>query len=350
MIVKMCELFGISANKPVSVRFLWRGIVKRGLKHRDGWGVAFYPDGKAVCLIKEPASSISSPMAEFLKSHDFIRSRVLISHVRTASKGEVAYRNTHPFVRELFGKEWCFAHNGTLLGELPASTFYKPVGETDSEKAFCLIMDRLKKLGPEADVEDEISLVEDSTLELSERAGKEGGFNFLMSDGMKLYAFWSGYNELHYVVRAPPHMRKVSIVDDDFKVDLGEIKGRDEVATIIATRPLTDESWIRFPCRKLLVFENGLIRLRESEWKILDFVRHSPHRVSLRETYVEFKVSIGEAEEALKKLMVLGLIRQDRRDTVRPSHPDATFFTEHNIRGTIDSMLRVHRSVFKERS
>jgi predicted glutamine amidotransferase len=56
----------------VSVRFLWRGIVKSGLNQRDGWGLAFYPDGRAVCLIKEPVPSASSPMAEFLKSHDFV--------------------------------------------------------------------------------------------------------------------------------------------------------------------------------------------------------------------------------------------------------------------------------------
>jgi glutamine amidotransferase len=149
----------------------------------------------------------------------------------------IAHRNTHPFVRELFGRELCFAHNGTVLSSLPEMTFYMPVGETDSERAFCTIMDRLRPLGPEAGVEDENRVIEGSALELS----KAGGFNSLMSDGKRLYAFWSGYNELHYAIRAPPHARRVSMIDEDFKVDLGEIKGRDEVATIIATHSLTDE-------------------------------------------------------------------------------------------------------------
>mgnify|MGYP001144069461 CR=1 FL=1 len=99
-------------------------------------------------------------------------------------------------------------------------------------------MDRLRRLGPEPSVDDEIRVIKSSALELSDT----GGFNFLMSDGERLYAFLSGYNELHYVVRAPPHTRRVFMVDEDFRVNLSEVKGKDEVATIIATRPLTDES------------------------------------------------------------------------------------------------------------
>lgn len=136
----MCELFGFSANKPVSIGFTWRGFISRGRVHRDGWGVVFYPDGRSAYLVMELRPSVYSSMASFLRAKDVVRSRIVISHVRWASKGEVAYRNTHPFVRELFGKEWSFAHNGTL-NSLPRPKFYEPVGETDSERAFCIIME-----------------------------------------------------------------------------------------------------------------------------------------------------------------------------------------------------------------
>lgn len=232
-----------------------------------------------------------------------------------------------------------------MVLSIPSSlAFYRPVGETDSENAFCLIMDRLRKLGPNPSVDDETRVIESSALELSDT----GGFNFLMSDGKRLYAFWSGYNELHYAVRAPPHTRKVSMVDEDFRVNLSEIKGKDEVATIIATRPLTDEPWVPFPNRKLLVFEKGLLKLEELEWRILALVRNSPRRVALREASVELRISVGEAAEAMRRLMVLGLVRQDSRDTVRSSHPDATFYTEPDAREAIDSMLRALPLCFKD--
>jgi len=91
-------------------------------------------------------------MASFLKRSDFVKGKIIISHVRWASKGDVAYHNTHPFVRELFGREWIFAHNGTIIRELPNPRFYEPIGETDSEKAFCIILDHLKDLGKDADI------------------------------------------------------------------------------------------------------------------------------------------------------------------------------------------------------
>jgi glutamine amidotransferase len=125
----MCELFGLTCNKPVGVGFTWRGFLARGFEHKNGWGVAFYPDGFSACVIKEPKPSTDSPMAKFLKSANIVRSRIVISHVRTASRGGVAYYNTHPFVRELFGREWVFAHNGTITGEMPKPRFYEPIGE-----------------------------------------------------------------------------------------------------------------------------------------------------------------------------------------------------------------------------
>ena len=83
----MCELFGLTCNKLVRISFTWRGFMSRGLKHRDGWGVAFYPDSLSACIIKEPRPSINSLMAQFLKSANIIQSKIVISHVRTAIGG-----------------------------------------------------------------------------------------------------------------------------------------------------------------------------------------------------------------------------------------------------------------------
>jgi len=332
----LCELFGVSANVPVSIRFMWRGIVRRGLIHRDGWGVAFYPDGRAASIIKEPRPSPESPIASFLQRQDFVRSKIIISHVRRKSKGEHSHRNTHPFRRELFGREWCFAHNGTILGDLPKPRFYAPIGETDSERAFCIIMDRLRELGEGAGLEAVYRVIERSAQEFSSL----GGFNFLMSDGERLYAFWSGHSQLHYVVRAPPHERRVSLIDEDFEVDLSEIKGPEEVATLIATKPLTNERWIRFPQRRLLIFEDGILKLDKLSWKIIKFIRQQPRRVSIRRISEELGAETEEIAKRIGKLRCLNIVRQDRRDVVEPEHPEATYFTEPRAREAIDAMLR----------
>jgi glutamine amidotransferase len=53
--------------------------------------------------------------------------------------------NTQPFVRELWGRAHVFAHNGHLgEGIVPDNMRHRfmPIGETDSEAAFCVLMER----------------------------------------------------------------------------------------------------------------------------------------------------------------------------------------------------------------
>jgi len=333
----MCELFGLTCNKLVRISFTWRGFISRGLKHRDGWGVAFYPDSLSACIIKEPRPSIDSLIAQFLRSANIIQSKIVISHVRTASRGDVAYRNTHPFVRELFGREWVFAHNGTIIREMPRPSFYDPVGETDSERAFCWILGRLRMLGRNAELCRKARLIEKEARRLS---GLSDKFNFLMSDGECLFAFRSETGRLYYTVRAPPHEAMVKLADEDFEVDLSDIKGEDEVATIIATEELTiGESWISLPSNKLLIFKDGLPYLSKTQLDILKYVRTSPHRVSIRDISRNLHLEIDEARENIIYLMDKGMLRQDSRDRVPREDPEATFYTNPDVRRVIDLLL-----------
>jgi predicted glutamine amidotransferase len=61
-----------------------------------------------------------------------------------AGRGHAGER--HPFVRELWGRYWVFAHNGDLenYASAPARQL-SPVGDTDSELAFCWLMQELAK-------------------------------------------------------------------------------------------------------------------------------------------------------------------------------------------------------------
>jgi glutamine amidotransferase len=334
----MCELFGLTCNKPVTIGFTWRGFIAGGVVHRDGWGVAFYPDGMSACIIKEPRPSVRSPMACFLKSANIVRSKIVISHVRMRSVGEVAYHNTHPFVRELLGREWIFAHNGTVIRrEMPAPRFYEPVGETDSERAFCLILDGLREIGRATSLRERVSFIEGIAGRLSNLSNR---FNFLMSDGEYLYAFKSGIGSLYYTVRVPPHTRIIKLVDEDFEVDLSDLKGEDEVATIIATRKLTvGEDWIGFPEGKLMVFKDGLLHLSAEQWGILRYVRKSPHRVSVMDISVGLGMDVDEVAREVAYLREIGMLRQDSRNRVPPTSPDATFYTNPDVRRTISSIL-----------
>ena len=73
-----------------------------------------------------------------------------LSHIRRATRGPVSLANTQPFARELGGRTHVFAHNGDLPGiekisALPLERDH-PVGQTDSEYAFCALLAHMESL------------------------------------------------------------------------------------------------------------------------------------------------------------------------------------------------------------
>ena len=96
-------------------------------------------------LFVDPQSARESPVAEMVRRYP-IRSDNVIAHIRKATQGRVALENTHPFQRELWGRYWVFAHNGDLKDFAPRlHAAFRPVGDTDSERAFCWLMQELAK-------------------------------------------------------------------------------------------------------------------------------------------------------------------------------------------------------------
>merc|ERR1712238_536031 len=63
---------------------------------------------------KEPAAT--SKIAKFVTDQisNSIRTLSMMAHIRYATQGEVSLENVHPFQRELWGINWCFAHNGEV--------------------------------------------------------------------------------------------------------------------------------------------------------------------------------------------------------------------------------------------
>ena len=142
----MCELLGMSANVPTDICFSFTGLMQRGGRtgpHRDGWGIAFY-EGHGCRAFHDPHPSAESEIARLVQRYA-IKSRIVVSHIRRANRGRVCLENTHPFGRELWGRHWVFAHNGQLRGvkRLPLH-FYHPIGSTDSEHAFCWLLDHIR--------------------------------------------------------------------------------------------------------------------------------------------------------------------------------------------------------------
>jgi glutamine amidotransferase len=247
----MCQLLGMNANTPTDVMFSFTGFATRAEEHKDGFGIAFF-EGAGVRLMVDAQSARESPVAEMVRRFP-IRSENIIAHIRKATQGQVTLANTHPFVRELWGRYWVFAHNGDLKGFAPRlHGAFRPVGETDSERAFCWLMQELAKAHATVPSIAELT----ATLrELAPVPAAHGTFNFMLSNGQALWAHCSTH--LHHLVRQHPFTR-ASLQDDDVTVDFAEhTSARDRVAVIV-TEPLTrDEAWTAFAPGELRVFVDG---------------------------------------------------------------------------------------------
>lgn len=251
----MCQLLGMNCNVPTDICFSFSGFQARGGltdHHKDGWGIAFF-EGKGTRLFLDPLPSAHSPIADIVRNYP-IKSKNVVAHIRKATQGVIALENTHPFLRELWGYNWIFAHNGNLKSlELDREAAFQPTGGTDSEKAFCTIMQKLRDEfgssypGPAKLFESLHRL----TLELAPL----GEFNFLMSNGECLFAHAS--TRLAYIIRQAP-FATARLKDQDLTVDFSSLTTAQDRVAIIATTPLTDnEDWTTMEAGTLWMFEEG---------------------------------------------------------------------------------------------
>jgi glutamine amidotransferase len=261
----MCQLLGMNSHLPASLTLSFTGFSQRGGctdHHADGWGIAFFESddmtsGKGVRHFVDKESAATSPIAQMLRSYP-IKSHNVVAHVRKATVGEVRLENSHPFVRELWGRYWVFAHNGDLKDFHPAlHGSFKPVGNTDSELAFCWLLQELNKSHFGVPSVEELTR---TLRELVPRIAKHGTFNFLLSNGQALWAHAS--TKLHYVLRQHP-FTQVHLKDDDVSVDLSELNGPQDRLAIVVTEPLTtNEDWVAMVPGELRVFTDGITESR----------------------------------------------------------------------------------------
>ena len=253
----MCQLLGMNCNVPTDICFSFTGFQARGGitdHHTDGWGISFF-EGKGVRQFLDPNPSAHSPVADFIRTYP-IKSKNVIAHIRKATQGEIKLENTHPFVRELWGNYWSFAHNGDLKNFTPVLTGrFRPVGNTDSERAFCYILQELDThFGETSPSLDQLG---DKLLELTLEISQHGVFNFLLSNGEFMLAHCS--TKLASIVRKAP-FSTAQLKDQDVKIDFSAVTTVIDRVAVVATHPLTDnEAWTIHDPGTLLFFSDGEI-------------------------------------------------------------------------------------------
>jgi glutamine amidotransferase len=229
--------------------------------HCDGWGVAFY-DGMDAQVFREPEPAATSEWMRFLLEHQR-RSACVLSHVRLATTGAVALRNTQPFSRVLGGRRHVFCHNGDLP-HLPAdcqSLHIRPIGETDSERVFCCLLEKLDVLWQQGRpaLDRRLAVIEPLFMRLSALGGQA---NFLYSDGDYLYAFANKRRQQSGRVEPPGlyYLERHCETDPDALTDATTAQtGAEQRVICFASVALTPEAWVALEPDQLIVARHGRI-------------------------------------------------------------------------------------------
>lgn len=248
----MCELLAVSTSEPVRLTFSLHTLAARGglagTTH-DGWGVAFYQE-RDVALFREAGGAEHSALVHYLETQG-PSTTLAISHIRHATQGAIRLANTQPFVRELGGRSHVFAHNGDLRGIQGDAAFgpgaWRPVGETDSEHAFCALLERLRPLweeGAAPTLQARLAVLAAYAADLR----RLGPANFLYADGDALFAH--GHRRIQPALGRiePPGLwllqRHCAPVGQPPEAGGGvAIAAGERTVAWVASVPLTDDAW-----------------------------------------------------------------------------------------------------------
>ncbi|MFB9263268.1 class II glutamine amidotransferase [Bradyrhizobium erythrophlei] len=262
----MCELFCLSSRQATVVNFSLEAFARRGGRNGrniDGWGLAYYDDHD-VRLYREPEPAGDSTWLGFIERRH-IASTLILSHIRHATRGRISLANTQPFARELGGRVHVFAHNGRLDdieirhgGEWDR---FRPIGDTDSEIAYCILLERLSELwrdGAEPPLDERLAIVEQFASDMRQL----GPANFIYSDGRTLFAHGHRRIQADGLI-APPglwQLHRRCAADIDALPDAGvaiEPGRQDQEITLLASVPLTAEPWRPLAEGEILVVKDG---------------------------------------------------------------------------------------------
>jgi len=196
---------------------------------------------------------------------------LVIAHTRKATRGTRSYPNAQPFVRELAGRAHLFAHNGDLPGIFKSRVFqadrFNPIGETDSELAFCVLLDQIAAIwkAPFATppLRERFRIVSSFAGALRSL----GPANFLYSDGDVLFAH--GHRRTHANtgrIEAPG----LAFVQRQCQQNtLGSaasglsIRGDNQQVALFASVPLTNERWAQLAEGELVAVCGGQLVARQ---------------------------------------------------------------------------------------
>lgn len=170
----MCRMIAVASRNPIDIAPYFKALKEQALHgqnspHGDGWGIALYNDEDF--MLKKSAGVIwDAPNFD-------VKAYMAILHARKSSSPGASVFFSHPFVNDLYGKIWSFAHNGVIKGLTSLSA-----DEIDTQIYSRIFVDELKKSNPVEAMKRTVRRIEFGEF-------KYTSLNAFVANGSQLYAF-----------------------------------------------------------------------------------------------------------------------------------------------------------------
>ncbi|WP_437597939.1 class II glutamine amidotransferase [Sorangium sp. So ce590] len=236
----------------------------------DGWGIGYYPGGEpSATVLKEPAPPQGSIRSELVKAWEHLESSLLVLHIRTATWGSINDANTQPFSRSWGGRDWLFAHSGSLVDriEVDPKSLFQPVGSTDTELILCELMRWMASEGLRSLGDIDPAVLRDWFDEMNEH----GPLTSVLADGRDLVVYADRDREGDaFLWEVLPPYERLAFGDDDLEVDLTRRGVKSRKGVIVSSEELKvhagaqPAAWARVPPGHLVVLRQGALRATAS--------------------------------------------------------------------------------------
>jgi len=281
----MSQLLALSFDCPSSPSLsIEADTHKTKNEHLQGWGLAWYPSNDyAATILKDSKNQHRAHVTKTLKSWKRFNSTLFLFHLRGAAK-RAAQQDTQPFSRSFAGHDWIMSHNGNLncdykkhldLGKNPV---FEPMGLTDSEHAFCWLLNAFFKKRAR-------NLADMNKFELYsllQTLNNLGSTNILLTDSQDLiiYQDKNDFNPLYWERKHPPYHERI-FTSPSTQIEIDEIESAFRTFFIISTY----ENFIQ-GAKKMLPGQMLVVRRGNITWNSKDKKLHKKNRKNLQ-TYIE---------------------------------------------------------------
>lgn len=230
--------------------------------HSHGWGLGWYPGNhSSAMIIKDPSARGTQVFTESLTDWSNFRSNIFYCKVRGADRG-YNQAETQPFSRSFAGTDWLFMHNGDLDKSALTKTFegdvrlLEPIGNTDSELAFCNLLARMHQNGAR-------SLSEVDPAEIHswfQRFDAFGSADMYLSDGQMICCFQGSQSpkRLRYSRLQPPENLNV-LNSDPVRVAVDDPRDAFRTAMVVSSAQFDRGNWTEMKPGQMLMINRGAI-------------------------------------------------------------------------------------------